>query len=584
MKFYCDHCNQKIEADRTLSGSIMVCPACAQAFRVPEYGLLPGDRLEGFILKKRLGAGGMGDVWLAEQESMQRECAVKILSPDLTVHQQFITRFMQEVKSSGKLQHQNIVTAYYAGEYDGMFYLAMECVSGENLDTILKEKGQLDEDTVLKVARATAEALDYAWTDFRLIHRDLKPSNIMIDDSNKVKILDFGIAKSLDGKDNAHLTQTGAILGTPYYMSPEQASKNGELDCRSDIYSLGAVLYHLLAGEPPFQGDTPVGILAQHLSGQTQPIRKVAPNVSQPTATMIEKMMNKTREKRYQNWRKVIEDIDRIRQNRRLVNYKMVIAAAAVILLIPLATALSVSYFKGDSSNSQIEELDGKLAKLDDDSPAATPIKISETDGNTAFISSAPKVETIKDDSTSNNLIQNNPFDPKLPEPKLDGNQKKQNGFTGQRPPDRPDNVMGFDGQNNPADMPPGTPPEYNNTGRHRPPLSKLVNTLQGALLSQGFNREQAAEIMGICVAGQKSIHDSLFEKMRGNLTDKQFKKKLKEIPQKVQAKMKEKLSTEEYKRFQKAYNVYLKALNKSISTESFRRPRRRPRWNDNRL
>lgn len=569
MKFYCDHCNQKIEADRTISGSIMVCPACSQAFRVPEYGLLPGDRLEGFILKKRLGAGGMGDVWLAEQESMQRECAVKILSPDLTVHQQFITRFMQEVKSSGKLQHHNIVTAYYSGEYDGMYYLAMECISGENLDTILKEKGQLDEDTVLKVARATAEALDYAWTDFKLIHRDLKPSNIMIDDSNKIKILDFGIAKSLDGKENAQLTQTGAILGTPYYMSPEQASKSGKLDCRSDIYSMGAVLYHLLAGEPPFQGDTPVGILAQHLSGQTQPIRKVAPDVSPATATMIEKMMNKSPDKRYQNWQKVVEDIDRIRQNRRRVNYKMIIAAAAVILLIPLAIALTVSLFKNYSSDSQIDELDGKLITLDDNDkpPAVERANKDNVDSRTAFIAPAPaEQKTVSDD------VNNTP-EKKLPDPKLEkrrffaqgDNQPPQGGFGDALAQGDP---LMFDTPNN-------------GTERRKPPLFEAVNTLRKTLVANKFSEQKTSELLGVCIASQRSMHDALRDKRRGRITGKQFSKKIANETQKVLDKSQKLLSTQDYKVFKKAYEVYKQSLKQSFAKKPGFAPRRRPRWND---
>jgi serine/threonine protein kinase len=570
MKFFCDHCEQKIEADRTLSGSIMICPTCSQAFRVPDYGLIPGDRLDGFVLRKRIGSGGMGDVWLADQESMQRECAVKVLSPDLTVHQEFINRFMQEVKSTGKLQHTNIVTSYYAGESDGIYYLAMECVSGENLDAILDRDRQMDETTVLKVARSAANALEYAWEEQKLIHRDIKPSNIMIDDTKTVKILDFGIAKSLDANNTSHLTQTGAILGTPYYMSPEQASRKIALDCRSDIYSMGAVMYHLLSGEPPFQGDTPVGILAQHLSGTSVPLRRMVPNISPPTAALVEKMMQKDPARRFQNWGEVRKEIDRILQGKKAIPLKYVIpvGAAAVILLAVLvivklsnkqqeAKSLSVQQpGKSSAIENPLNTLDKSLAELDD-------LDVGAEDNHST--------QSSKSASATNSQVQREPGPPPS---RLQSGPRRRPGMVEVEGGDEnrlPDPRFGP----TPSERP--MPDSQASAKRSDVPGLTAINTLEKLLIKTGLPDNKVSIILDICIQRQKDVHDQLREKVEGRITPQQFREKMFSISQKTQERVRNNLTKEEFAKFKSAYKTYFESLKKSIMSHRIQ-PRRR-RW-----
>ncbi len=571
MKFFCDHCEQKIEADRTLSGSIMICPTCSQAFRVPDYGLVPGDRLDGFVLRKRIGSGGMGDVWLADQESMQRECAVKVLSPELTVHQEFINRFMQEVKSTGKLQHTNIVTSYYAGESDGIYYLAMECVSGENLDAILDRDQQMDETTVLKVARSAADALEYAWEEQKLIHRDIKPSNIMIDDTKTVKILDFGIAKSLDANNTSHLTQTGAILGTPYYMSPEQASRKIALDCRSDIYSMGAVMYHLLSGEPPFQGDTPVGILAQHLSGTSVPLRRMVPNISPPTAALVEKMMQKDPARRFQNWGEVRKEIDRILQGKKAIPLKYVIpvGAAAVILLAVLvmvklsdkqqeAKSLSVQQpGKSSAIENPLNTLDKSLAELDD-------LDVGAEDNNST--------QSSRSASAKNSQVQREPGPPPS---RLQSGPRRRPGMVEVEGGDEtrlPDPRFGP----SPSERP--MPDSKASAQRSDVPGLTAINTLEKLLIKAGLPDNKVSIILDICIQRQKDVHDQLREKVEGRITPQQFREKMFSISQKTQERVRNNLTKEEFAKFKSAYKTYFESLKKSITSHRIQPPRRR-RW-----
>ena len=571
MKFFCDHCEQKIEADRTLSGSIMICPTCSQAFRVPDYGLIPGDRLDGFVLRKRIGSGGMGDVWLADQESMQRECAVKVLSPDLTVHQEFINRFMQEVKSTGKLQHTNIVTSYYAGESDGIYYLAMECVSGENLDAILDRDQQMDETTVLKVARSAADALEYAWEEQKLIHRDIKPSNIMIDDTKTVKILDFGIAKSLDSKNTSHLTQTGAILGTPYYMSPEQASRKISLDCRSDIYSMGTVMYHLLSGEPPFQGDTPVGILAQHLSGTSVPLRRMVPNISPPTAALVEKMMQKDPGRRFQSWGEVRKEIDRILQGKKAIPLKYVIpaGAAAIILLAALvmvklsnkqqeAKSLAVQQpGKGSPIENPLNTLDKSLAELDDLDGGAE-------DNNSAQSSKSASASNFQDQRK-----------PEPPPSRLQSGPRRRPGMVEVEDGDEtrlPDPRFGP----SPSERP--MPDSKASAKRSNVPGLTAIDTLEKLLIKSGLPENKVNIILGICIQRQKDVHDQLREKVEGRITPQQFREKMLSISRQTQESVRKNLTKEEFAKFKSAFKAYFDSLRKSVMSHRIQPPRRR-RW-----
>ena len=236
---------------------------------VPESRVDIGSTLAGFRLEQRIGKGGMGEVYLARQLSVDRKVAVKILPPNFAEDQQAVQRFLHEGRLAARLDHANIVTVHEAGEDNGNYYLAMAYVEGESLDRRLQRDGMLPERQGMAIVRAVADALGYAWDEFQLLHRDLKPANIMLDRRGRVFLMDLGLAKSL-GEDH-RMTMSGAILGTPQYMSPEQAQSLSSLGVPSDVYSLGATLYHLVVGTPPFTGDSVFQILNQHVNTPLPP-------------------------------------------------------------------------------------------------------------------------------------------------------------------------------------------------------------------------------------------------------------------------------------------------------------------------
>lgn len=306
--FNCPICNAEIEADETLCGGVANCPSCNSNIAIPMPGIQKGMKVAGFVLDRRLGAGGMGEVWLATQVAMERKVALKILSPALTKDVNFVNRFLTEVKNSAKLEHKNIITAHDAGVENGIYYLAISFVDGIELGDRLKIDNTLDEKEALKIVKDIAEALRYAWNKYRILHRDIKPANIMIDSDGTTKLMDMGISKSLDSVSS--MTMTGTIMGTPFYMSPEQAVGDENIDFRSDIYSLGATLYHIVAGSAPYDATTPMGIITKHVTAPLPPPRERNPAISEQCSALIEIMMSKDKNKRQESWEQVIEDVE----------------------------------------------------------------------------------------------------------------------------------------------------------------------------------------------------------------------------------------------------------------------------------
>ncbi len=309
VKFTCPNCSQKLEADASLSGVAVQCPACGGQALIPAPEMAPGSIVGNFKIERVLGTGAMGEVYLATQVSMQRPVALKVLPPGLTEDREYVKRFSQEVQTLGRLNHPNIVTAYEAGEDSGHHYLAMEFVDGEDLESCLERDGMLDEAETLRIGRRVADALCYAWEDYEVLHRDVKPANIMIDRNGQVRLTDLGISKQ--ASDDSGLTMSGYIIGTPHFMSPEQA-RSRQLDCRADIYALGATMYNMLTNRTPFDGETTMNILAQLISDEPLPIRDFNPGVSDACLALVERMMAKDKEDRYQSWEEVVEDFDRV--------------------------------------------------------------------------------------------------------------------------------------------------------------------------------------------------------------------------------------------------------------------------------
>ena len=237
-------------------------------------GLLPhlqaalADR---YRIERPLGRGGMATVYLAHDLRHDRPVALKVFHPELA--SALGERFVQEVRVAAKLSHPHILTIHDSGEADGLLWYTMPVVDGESLRQRLDREGQLPIGDAVRIARTVAEALEHAHTH-GIVHRDIKPENILLF-AGEPMVADFGIALALDRAGGERLTQTGFSLGTPVYMSPEQACADPRLDGRTDIYSLGCVLYEMLAGEPPYTGTTPQAIVAKRLSQPPPVLRTV---------------------------------------------------------------------------------------------------------------------------------------------------------------------------------------------------------------------------------------------------------------------------------------------------------------------
>jgi eukaryotic-like serine/threonine-protein kinase len=259
-----------------------------------EHGL-SGRQLGDFRLIRRLGRGAMAEIYLAEQLSLKRRVAVKILKPDLANDPTYLQRFEIEAQAAASLVHANIVQIYEVGHVDRRHYIAQEYVQGQNLRDWLARNGPPDVAHALSIMRQVASALAKA-AEVGVIHRDIKPENIMITTLGEVKVADFGLARlSREGAPNG-LTQIGITLGTPLYMSPEQVEGKA-LDHRSDIYSLGVTCYQMLAGSPPFSGDTALAVAVQHLKTQPKPLETQRTDLPPALCRLVHTMLVKDPER-----------------------------------------------------------------------------------------------------------------------------------------------------------------------------------------------------------------------------------------------------------------------------------------------
>lgn len=304
MKSYdCPHCHKVFTSDADDS-DIVSCPHCNETVSLPEKDLPPGTVMGGFEIIRLLGRGGMGNVYLARQISMERLVALKVLLKSFTLDKASVEQFLNEAQVSGRLSHPNIIPAIDAGEHEGIYYLATAYVDGEDLEQVLARKHFILEKDALEIGIKIGHALSYAWETYGLLHKDIKPGNLMQDKNMEVFLMDMGIAQyigeSSGGEDH--------ILGSPFYMSPEQTMA-ARLSWSSDLYSLGATLYNMIVGVPPYDAPDVNRIIEMH---STEPFpepfsRNPTAEVTKATVEILRRMMGKTPEDRFDSWQGFIE-------------------------------------------------------------------------------------------------------------------------------------------------------------------------------------------------------------------------------------------------------------------------------------
>ena len=276
------------------------------------------DRYE---VTKLIGEGGMANVYLGYDTILERDVAIKVLRGDLADDEKFVRRFRREAQNASLLNHPNIVQIYDVGEDDGNFYIVMEYIKGQTLKQLIKKRGKLTVPETVDIISQLTDGLAHAHDSY-IIHRDIKPQNIMILEDGMVKITDFGIAMAINASD---LTQTNSVMGSVHYLPPEQASGKGST-IKSDIYSLGIMMYEMLAGTMPFKGETAVEIAMKHLKNPMPSVRKVNPSVPQALENIILKATAKNTKNRYNNVRELYDDLktclDKSRKDEKRIVFK----------------------------------------------------------------------------------------------------------------------------------------------------------------------------------------------------------------------------------------------------------------------
>ena len=266
------------------------------------------DRYE---IQNRIGRGGMADVFLARDQLLDRPVAIKVLFPEFATDPNFVERFRREAQSAANLNHPNIVSVYDWGKYSNTYFMAMEYVQGRTLADILRANGHVSSVQAAEIASEVSAALSFAHRN-GVVHRDIKPANILIGSAGQVKVADFGIARAMNAPTESNLTQVGSVMGTATYFSPEQA-QGATPDPRSDLYSLGIVLYEMVAGTPPFTGENPVSIAYKQVHDNPRPLNQLVADVPRPFEAIVAKLLAKSPDMRYVDADAVRDDLRRFR-------------------------------------------------------------------------------------------------------------------------------------------------------------------------------------------------------------------------------------------------------------------------------
>ena len=271
-----------------------------------------GTMVDGYRIEGLIAVGGMGEVFRARDVALDRRVALKMVSRAVYREPTFVARFEREARAASAISHPNVAQIHAFGTWNGRPYFVMEYVEGRSLADIVRRDGRRSGSAAIDLVRQAAEGLRAA-SRCSVIHRDVKPANLVLDAAGRVKLVDFGLARTDAG--SSEVSRADMILGTPAYMSPEQALGQ-QVDLRTDIYSLGATFYFLLAGEPPFGGDTPIAVMMRHVDATARPIRDLNPLVPEPVAAVLERMMAKDPADRYGSWDEVVADLDVLSRQR----------------------------------------------------------------------------------------------------------------------------------------------------------------------------------------------------------------------------------------------------------------------------
>ncbi len=318
-----------------------------------------GDRYE---IHQRLARGGMAQVYLARDRSLDRPVAVKELVPEFATDPSFVERFRREAQAAANLSHPNIVGVYDWGTQDGTYFIVMEYVDGPSLSQVIRRDGPLHPRRAAELAGEVAAALGFAHSR-GVVHRDVKPGNVLLTATGQSKVTDFGIARALSSPDD-DLTQAGSVMGTATYFSPEQA-QGLPVDPRSDLYSLGVVLYEMVTGRPPFSGDTPLAIAYKHVQDQPAPPSTIVPEVPRGLEAIIMKLLQKRPDDRYPSAEALRADLNRYLDGdltaaeRALTGTAAGVAAAGVAAAGVAAAATTVQPAVDPGTVQPIDDVDG---------------------------------------------------------------------------------------------------------------------------------------------------------------------------------------------------------------------------------
>jgi len=311
------------------------------------------EKIGHYTIVSQLGRGGMGVVYKAHEEALNRFVAIKVLTEGLTEDATFLQRFVREAQAAAGLSHPNIVQIFFIGEDGGHPYFVMEYVTGRSLNHVLREEGRVGNPRASQMILQAAHGLAAAH-DKGIIHRDIKPANLILDDRGMIKIADFGLALPVDAENR--LTATGMMVGTPGYLAPEQC-RGEKIDHRTDIYALGITYYQLLTGQAPFKGESPLALLKQILDEEPPDVTTLNPDVDPESRRILQKMICKDREQRYQDCHQLVADLEEYLASRgvRSMTAGLAVQKPATAAANPAAMAAATQVLNSRLTNPQAD-------------------------------------------------------------------------------------------------------------------------------------------------------------------------------------------------------------------------------------